>query len=208
MKTTYVKKGKSTFLSILVLSFSLLFLCIIEYTADCSEVRDGVLRLHILASSDCEEDQSVKLLVRDALLQSGAEIFDGSVSADEAVEKISPEISFLEETANAVLRENGFNYNAEVTVTKEYFATRQYEDITLPAGEYTALKVVLGEGEGQNWWCVMFPPLCLPAASDISDEYCVFSDDSAKVVSGNSRYAVRFKIVEWWEEIKVKFNVS
>ena len=204
MKTTYVKKGKSTFFSILILSFSLLLLCIIEYTADCSEVRDGVLRLHILASSDSEEDQSVKLLVRDALLSSGATVFDGSVSAHEATEKISPEISFLEETANAVLKENGFDYTAEIEITREYFSTRQYEDVTLPAGEYTALKVVLGNGDGHNWWCVMFPPLCLPAASDSADEYCVFDENGKRVVSGNTQYAVRFKIAEWWETLKMK----
>lgn len=205
MKTTYVKKGKSTFLSILVLSISLLLVCIIEYSADCREVRDGVLRLHILASSDNESDQNVKLLVRDALLESGSQVFEGSISADEAVEKITPEISFLEETANSVLRENGFDYKARVEITREYFATRQYEDVTLPAGEYTALKVVLGEGEGHNWWCVMFPPLCLPAASDMTEEYCVFDDDGRRVIEGKSQYAVRFKIVEWWEDIKLKF---
>ncbi|MBQ2758278.1 MAG: stage II sporulation protein R [Clostridia bacterium] len=207
MKETYVKKGKSTFFSILILSFSLVLLCIIEYTADCREVRDGVLRLHILADSDSEEDQSVKLLVRDALLSSGAAIFDGSVCADDAVEKISPEISFLEETANSVLRENGFDYNAKVSITREYFATRQYDSKTLPAGEYTALKVILGEGDGHNWWCVMFPPLCLPAASDTEEEYCVFDEDGRRVVSGSGQYAVRFKIAEWWEEIKERlFN--
>ncbi len=205
MKTTYVKKGKSTFLSILVLSISLFLLCIIEYSADCREVRDGVLRLHILASSDNESDQNVKLLVRDALLESGSQVFEGSISADEAVEKITPEISFLEETANSVLKENGFDYKARVEITREYFATRQYEDVTLPAGEYTALKVVLGEGEGHNWWCVMFPPLCLPAASDMTEEYCVFDDDGRRVIEGKSQYAVRFKIVEWWEDIKLKF---
>lgn len=204
MKTTYVKKGKSTFFSILVLTFSLFLVCILEYSADCREVRDGVLRLHILAESDSKEDQTVKLLVRDALLESGAQAFDGSVSADEAIEKISPEIPFLEETANAVLKENGFDYTAEIEITREYFSTRQYEDVTLPAGEYTALKVVLGKGDGHNWWCVMFPPLCLPAASDTTDEYCVFDENGKRVVSGSAQYAVRFKIAEWWETLKMK----
>ena len=142
--------------------------------------------------------------MRDALLNSGASVFDGSVSADEAIEKISPEISFLEEAANSVLKENGFDYTAEIEITREYFSTRQYEDVTLPAGEYTALKVVLGEGDGHNWWCVMFPPLCLPAASDIQDEYCVFDESGKRVVSGASQYAVRFKIAEWWEMLKMK----
>lgn len=205
MKETYVKKGKGTFFSIFVLSFALLLLCVIEYNSDCREVRDGVLRLHILASSDSEEDQRVKLIVRDALLESGAGIFDGSVSADEAVEKISPEISFLEDTANSVLRENGFDYTAEIQITREYFSTRQYEDVTLPAGEYTALKVVLGQGDGHNWWCVMFPPLCLPAASESEESFSVFNESGKRVVDGSSQYAVRFKIAEWWEALKMRF---
>lgn len=202
MTKTHIAKGKSTFFAILILSLSLILLCIVEFSIQCNQVTSGVLRLHILASSDSEEDQTVKLLVRDKLLECSADIFDGSITADEAQEKITPNIDYLEEVANEVLSENGFDYTAKINVCAEYFATRQYEDITLPAGTYTALKVVLGKGEGHNWWCVMFPPLCLPAADGEDESFAIFSSDGAKVVNGQTQYSVRFKIVEWFAEIK------
>ena len=181
-----------------MLSAALAFSALTQYFIDCGQVRGGVLRLHVIAASDSEADQAVKLRVRDAILTEGAAIFDGSVTADEATARITPFLGRLEQTADRVLRENGFSYTAAAQVTEEYFNTRAYEGVTLPAGKYTALKIVLGEGRGKNWWCVMFPPLCLPAATakEDSDAYAVFNGEGAKVVDGSPEYEIRFKIVE------------
>lgn len=172
----------------------------------CGEVREEVVRLHILANSDSEEDQRVKLAVRDALLNCGEEMFSGAVNVDNAADILNSQKSELIETANAVLAENGFDYKARICLVKEYFSTRTYENFTMPAGEYLALKVILGKGEGHNWWCVMFPPLCLPAATEKTELDAVFGSGGAKLVQSSPKYEMRFKIVEVFEEIRNRFK--
>ncbi len=179
---------------------------IIGFGADCREIRSKVIRLHILANSDSEEDQNVKLLVRDALLSCGSELFRGTVRKENASEYLVAEKNKLVTKANKVLAENGFDYEAEMFLTEEYFTTREYENFTLPAGEYLALKVILGKGEGHNWWCVMFPPLCLPAATKKTDTEIILGKDGAEIISSPVKYEMRFKIVEIIEELKMKFR--
>ena len=123
-------------------------------------MRKSIVRLHILANSDSAEDQAVKLIVRDTLLDCGGELFSGKVNVDNATDILNREKEKLTSIVNNTLSEQGFGYNAEIILVKEYFTTRVYENFTLPAGEYLALKVVLGKAEGHNWWCVMYPPLC------------------------------------------------
>ncbi|MBR3780596.1 MAG: stage II sporulation protein R [Clostridia bacterium] len=187
------------------LVFSIIF-SVIGFGADCREIRSNVIRLHILANSDTEEDQTVKLLVRDALLSCGSELFGGTVSIDNASEYLAEEKDKLIAKANEVLSENGFDYKADMFLTEEYFPTREYENFTLPAGEYLALKVILGKGEGHNWWCVMFPPLCLPAATKRTDTEIILGKDGAEIISSPVKYEIRFKVVEIFEEIKAKLN--
>lgn len=165
-------------------------------------IRNDVLRLHVLANSDTVEDQDLKLKVRDAVLEEGKDIFGGEINVENAEEKISTEKSRLVNAAENVVKQNGFDYDVDVFVTDEYFDTRSYGDITLPAGNYTAVKVTIGESAGHNWWCVMFPPMCLPAAEDKTDIDMYLSEDEVKVVKCNPEYDVRFKIVEWYEQIK------
>ena len=179
-----------------VLSAALALGAVTQYFIACREVRSDVLRLHVIAASDSEADQAVKLLVRDAVLAEGAAVFDGSVTADEAQRRLAPFLGRLEKAADRVLRENGLPYTATARLINEYFDVRSYDGVTLPAGRYQALKIVLGEGKGQNWWCVMFPPLCLPAATAEEDDYAVFGGDGAKVVRGEPEYEIRFRIVE------------
>lgn len=178
---------------------------LVGFGSDCKEVRSNVVRLHILADSDCDADQNVKLLVRDALLESGAEIFSGTVSVDTASASLEKEKDKLINVAETVLRENGFDYGVTINLEREYYTTRTYENYTLPAGEYLSLKVVLGEGEGHNWWCVMFPPLCLPAASPSADIDAVLGSSGAKLIRSNPKYEMRFKIVEVFEAVKNRF---
>jgi len=175
---------------------------IVSFASECKNIREDVVRLHILANSDSEADQQVKLAVRDALLESGVKIFSGTAYKDNAVEYLETEKEKIIETANRVLKENGFDYESEIYLVNEYFNTRTYEDFTMPAGEYLALKVILGEGKGHNWWCVMFPPLCLPAATDKANLNAVFSENEVNVIEGTEKYEIRFKIVEIIERIK------
>ncbi len=171
------------------------------FGAECKNIREDVVRLHILANSDSEADQNVKLAVRDALLECGAEIFLGTADKNNAAQYLEAEKEKLIETANRVLKEKGFDYSAQVFLVNEYFNTRTYENFTMPAGEYLALKVILGEGKGHNWWCVMFPPLCLPAATEQTDINAVFGENGVKIIEGNKGYEIRFKIVEIIEDI-------
>lgn len=184
---------------------ALIFCCALNINAfseQCESIRNKMLRMHVIANSDTEEDQALKLKVRDAVLLAGNEIFDGSITAQDAKEKIEPYIEFLESVALETIKNEGFDYGVKITVEKEYFETRTYDNsVTLPAGYYTAVKVIIGEGEGQNWWCVMFPPMCLPAADaecEISD---VLTEDETKIVTETEKYKFKFKIVELLEEI-------
>lgn len=186
----------------------ILFLALYNISAfayQCSEIRSDTIRLHVIANSDSDEDQAVKLKVRDAVLDAGQSIFDGTVTPENAKLKISAEIFNLEKTANNTLKKYGKNYSAKVQLTTEYFDTRTYNDsITLPAGKYLAMKIVLGEGAGKNWWCVMFPSLCLPAAGKTDSEAIksVYSENQETVVLNSNKYEFRFKIVEYIEKLK------
>ena len=177
-----------------------------DFGIACASVRNNVVRLHILANSDSETDQSIKLAVRDALLRCGNTVFNGCVTKDNAEDIIYNEKEKLVEIANNVLKTNGYDYKAEIYLVEEYYETRSYENYTMPAGEYLSLKVVLGEGKGHNWWCVMFPPLCLPAAQADTSIDVLFTEDGATVIKSNPAYDVRFRLVELYEEIRIKFT--
>lgn len=186
-----------------VLMTSLIVLTASEGFAAAAAVQNECLRLHVLANSDSDADQAVKLIVRDALLEKTGDAFSLCASADEAADYVITNKESLEALAENVLSENGFDYKAQIYVETEYFSTRQYDDVTLPAGSYNAVRVILGEGEGHNWWCVMFPPLCLPAVTKNTDDsvYSVFGENGGDLVTGKSGYKIKFRIVEIVEEI-------
>lgn len=183
---------------------AILFVSLISLNAQCGEVRDSVVRLHILANSDTQTDQRIKLAVRDAVLNCSATLFDGSTDVENARIAVEENRMAIEDAANRVLTENGVDYKAKLVFTEEFFDTREYDGFTMPAGRYKAVKLILGDGAGKNWWCVMFPPLCLPAASESAD-IDVFFSGNARVIEG-SRYQIRFKIVEVFEKIKNSIN--
>ena len=190
-----------------------IFLIIYNISAfafQCNEIRANTIRLHVIANSDSAADQNIKLKVRDAILSAGPNIFDGTVTPDNAQKKITNEIQHLENTANKVLREYNQSYNATVSLTTEFFDTRIYDDnLTLPAGKYLALKVVLGEGEGKNWWCVMFPSLCLPATEKTNNNALknTYADDERYIIENSDKYEIRFKIIEIIETLKNKVDI-
>ncbi len=169
-------------------------------------ISNDVFRLHILANSDDQIDQQLKLKVRDAVLEKGKDIFEGCTSLEETIERCENNIDFFESTASKCIAENGYDYPVKAYVDKEFFNTREYETITLPGGVYNALKIEIGEAKGHNWWCVMFPAICLSAVSE--DEINnVLDDEESALISKNKKYEIRFKIVEIYEDIKNKlFN--
>lgn len=175
---------------------------ICSFAKTSEEIRSDVLRLHVIANSDTSVDQNLKLRLRDYILQEGKDIFNGSVNVENAVEKIEPVLPELEKSAKEFVNRAGFDYDVKISLSNEYFTTRTYETVTLPAGKYLALRVVIGSGEGHNWWCVMFPPMCVPAA-DIKDEIeNVFSEKEIKLVESKPKYEPRFKVVEIYEQLK------
>jgi len=125
------------------------------------------LRLHIVANSDSDADQQIKMEVRDAVLLATKDGIEACETEAQAEEYVSENLEIIEATANAVLEENDVDYRATVQIGTFHFPDRTYRDVTYPEGDYRALRIVLGEGEGHNWWCVMFPPLCI---SEITGE--------------------------------------
>lgn len=175
-----------------------------NFENDCKEVRSSVLRLHVIANSDTQEDQSLKLKVRDAILEKGKDIFKNSQSKEDAENTAKENISALEKAAKDIVLQNGFDYDVRIEIGKSSFPTKTYENITLPAGEYDAVRVIIGSGKGKNWWCVMFPSLCLPAAKGDKKIDDVLSEDALRLVEKNPKYELRFWIVEELEKVKEK----
>lgn len=183
------------------------FFSVYKFSDTCGDIRDEVLRMHVIANSDSKEDQELKLKVRDRVLKEGKKLFDGSVTTQEAEEILKPAVPELEKAARDEIKRCGFDYPVKIIVGKDYFPTRTYEDkVTLPAYRYEAVKVIIGEGDGRNWWCVMFPPMCLPAADAEKSIDEVLNEDELKLVTSKPQYEPRFKIVEWIEEIKEYFR--
>ena len=175
-----------------------------SFEKDCSAVRSKVLRLHVIANSDSAEDQALKLKVRDALLLQGGEVFASGSTKESAEKAACKNLQSFLQTAEKTIRESGKSYNVCISVGKSSFPTRVYENITLPAGEYDALRVVIGEGKGKNWWCVMFPPLCLPAAERKQELSDVLSDGGLSLVESKPKYEIRFWLIEKLEQLRKK----
>ncbi|MBE6764202.1 MAG: stage II sporulation protein R [Ruminococcaceae bacterium] len=176
-----------------------LLLSLCGFTAQCEDVSERVLRLHILAASDSEEDQAIKLKVRDAILLEANGLLDGVMSTALAEETLKEALPTIKAAAQRVLIENGVNESVTVELCDSYFNTRHYEHITLPAGTYRALRVVIGAGKGQNWWCMVFPPMCLSSACEPQWEG-ILSEEQTDIVTAPTRYEVRFKLVEWYRQ--------
>lgn len=168
-------------------------------------ISDDVFRLHILANSDNEEDQQLKLKVRDAVLKKGQHVFTDCSSLEDIIASCESNIDLFEETATECIKENGYNYSVNAYVDKEYFNTREYEEITLPSGIYNALKIEIGEAKGHNWWCVMFPAICLSAVSD-SEMNNFLDEEEIELINSDNKFEIRFKIVEIYEKIKSKIK--
>ena len=162
-------------------------------------VRESVVRLHILANSDSEEDQALKLKVRDAVVEAAAGWLDDAQDADEALALAQARLPQLTAIAQQTVTDAGYDYPVNATLCRMYFTTRQYDAVTLPAGVYEAVRFTIGSGEGKNWWCVVYPPLCAGAAMERKTLDDVLDGKQVALVTGAERFRVRFKVVEWWE---------
>lgn len=171
-----------------------------EFQKNCASLSEKVLRLHVLANSDSEADQQLKLKVRDAILQESDRLFQQSDSKEAAMAQMATHLSDVEQVAERTLRKNGCDLPVTAALKKVEFNTRTYGNITLPAGEYDALQVEIGAAKGKNWWCVLFPSLCVPSSTNVQMED-VLTQDELQVVE-QSGYDVRFKGVEWYEAVK------
>jgi len=168
-------------------------------------IYDTVVRLHVVANSDCDEDQALKLKVRDAVISVVTPAVEDCKTQSEAIDAITDVIPAIESAARSTVAENGFSYDVLVELGREYYPTKNYESCAFPEGEYVSLRVLIGDGEGQNWWCCLFPPLCLSSATpddEKSNEEAFISvgltSDQYKLVteSDTPKYKVRFKILE------------
>ncbi len=184
------------------------FISFTAFAGQCEEIPNEVFRLHVLANSDSEQDQALKLKVRDRLLLETSELFAGCQTKEQAMQVARENVAKLEQIAQQEIQRQGYDYSVKIGVENVFFNNRQYGGITMPAGRYDALQVVIGEGAGQNWWCVLFPAMCLPAAErrtgmpDLND---VLSQSQMQAVEGN-QYEVKFKTVEIYESIKNWFS--
>ena len=190
------------------MAFSL-FLCGIISAADTEKhIEESLVRLHILANSDSEYDQQLKLKVRDAVLAESDEIFKPYSSSEEAVISLNGSMDRIEEIADRTLAENGSTLKASCRLEKISFDDRVYSNMTVPAGEYTALRVELGSGKGKNWWCVMYPPLCVPcAAMDMTEEEIMeiygseLTEEDIRLLTQPEEYHAKLYIVELIENL-------
>lgn len=186
----------------LVCGFVLAALCsFFPFAAACGQLPRDVVRLHVVANSNGAEDQAVKLLVRDAVLEEAARWYQGAGSMEEASSRLCTHLQSIAGAARQVLGEQGVGYSATAQMTEMYFPTRDYGDFRLPAGRYRTLRVTLGEGAGKNWWCVVFPSLCLPAATQ-EEALLTLPEGERQVVEGGQGVQVKLKAVELWESLR------
>ena len=174
------------------------------FAAECEDIPSRILRLHVLANSDTQEDQSLKLKVRDRILQESAGMLNGVKTREKAEETVAGRLPEIQKIAQEEVYRLGYRYPVHAEMTNMYFNTRQYGNVTIPAGMYDALRITIGSGKGHNWWCVLFPALCLPAAEAPSKLEDVLNPNEMQLVKSQggfqSGYEIKFKSVELYEQ--------
>lgn len=165
------------------------------------DISNKVFRLHILANSNSTEDQNTKLMLKNFILENSEDVIGGK-TLDEAINNAKNNRNEITEMCNEYLKSIGIDYKVAVSVVKEYFKTKVYDDFTLPAGKYNSLKIELGEAKGHNWWCIVFPSVCLSACTESMNDY--LNEDEMKLVSNT--YSPKFKVVEIYESAKEKIK--
>ena len=207
----FIKNPKLKMICILAfLLFIYTTICAISYAKSVSEdLENSVFRLHVIANSDSKEDQNLKYIVRDKLLQYMNSYLSNTSTKEDAIKIANEHLDEFKQVAINTIKEQGYSYNVNVKVGNFEFPTKTYGDISLPAGFYDALRVEIGEAKGQNWWCVMFPPLCfvdvtsgvVPEESKkelqnnlSEEEFALFSDNQS------SNIQFKFKLLEFFTD--------
>ena len=179
---------------------------VVSFGEECYFIRENTLRLHILANSDDATDQQLKLQVRDAVLEQSGFLFSGCETREAMIEAAKQQLPLIQRTAQQVVAQNGSDQQVRVSVTDMFFETRQYDNVILPAGTYTAVRIELGRAQGKNWWCVLYPPLCVEAAcSGFTQEEAQISE-SLLQQNELPKYRVKLAVVEWWESLLRRFR--
>ena len=202
-------KEKRKLRVLLISCFVLMLLCGIAMcvpTAADAEIYDNVIRFHVIANSDSDEDQSLKLTVRDAVIQKYSGMLSSYKSKEEAESEIGKKTDQISAYSEEIVKECGYDYTCQTFIDTEYYNRTEYESYTMPAGNYTSLRIVIGNGEGHNWWCVLFPPLCTKAALSQSSENdgeeafieAGFTSEQYKIITENEKpkYRLKFRLLE------------
>lgn len=194
----------------LLLAFGLTLTAGVWASASEGALADQVLRLHVVANSDSEEDQALKLLARDAVLELASRLLDGVSDRARAEEILSAHLDELAQAGAEALSAQGCADRVTAEIADQWFPTREYAAFSLPAGQYRALRITIGAGAGRNWWCVVFPPLCLGSVTEESVETAaegVLSEDQVALITGqDGGYVLKFRIIEWWQELLREFR--
>lgn len=201
-----MKTNKSTLIiKSAVIAFVLTVIySVIPFQAVCAEIPNDVFRFHILANSDSEEDQALKLKVRDKVLEKTKILFDTANSKSDAEEFVKANLETIEKIAQNEVYKNGYNYPVKAEVVNMHFDTRYYESYTLPSGMYDALRITIGNAKGHNWWCVMYPSICISTVDEGKDRAKdALSDDEYSVVT-DDKVEYKFFIVELFQKIFVR----
>lgn len=169
-----------------------------SFSRVCGQVRANTLRLHIRAASDSQTDQADKLAVRDAVVEAAAQLFGGADTLADAERRADENLEALQKVAQDTLRARGSGQPVQVYRTRMYFSTTHYDGFTMPAGQYDALRIDIGAAQGKNWWCVLFPALCVPAAES-QQSAAIYTEEEQKVLE--SGYEIRFAAVELWQRL-------
>ena len=164
-----------------------------------------MIRLHVIANSDSEADQALKLEVRDKVLDFTTTVLQRSADMEDAQVRLREELTRIETIARREIAAQGYDYPVTAQLASAEFPLKEYDGFSLPAGEYMALRLVIGEGEGRNWWCVVYPPLCTAAAADMPQTaiHAGLTDDDVSLITGeDTGYVLKFRSVELWEQLR------
>lgn len=194
-----MKLIEKSLVSGLLLTF---LLALTGFANNCENLSTKVLRLHILANSDSAEDQSLKLNVRDKIIEKSGDFLNTATDKASAQSLTAENLDNIREIAEQEVQNRGYSYPIKVQITKMYFPTRNYGNTTLPAGHYDTLRVLIGEGKGKNWWCVIFPQMCLGSVKNSAAIDSVFSNSEKKIINSSENYEIKFKVVEWFYALK------
>lgn len=167
-----------------------------------TELASKLIRLHVVPHSDAQEDQDLKIAVRDTVLEVTQPLLKGVTTREKAQAVLKEHLGTLAAAAEETIRKNGFDYPVRVGLEVETLPTRRYETFALPAGEYLTLRVTIGDGKGGNWWCVIYPPLCLTAAQ-AEEAFAALTDEEMRLITEDSPpYVVKFKVIEIIQKIR------